>query len=393
MRLATTALALIATTSPALAEEVNLYSYRQPELLAPLTEAFTEATGIDVNVAFLDKGMVERLQAEGDRSPADLVFTVDISRLSAVVNAGLTQAVESDVLNENVPEQYRDPEGHWFGLTTRARIVYASKDRVDPSEVTSYEDLADPKWEGRICTRSGTHPYNVALVSAMLHHHGEEETKTWLEGVKSNLARKPQGNDRAQVKAIWSGECDISLGNTYYMGKMLEDDEQTEWAESVNVLFPELEGVKSNLARKPQGNDRAQVKAIWAGECDISLGNTYYMGQMLNDDEQREWADAVNVLFPEFEDGGTHVNISGVAMTKSAPNRENALKMMEFLSSPEAQEIYAHANFEYPVAPGTEADELVESWGSFEADELNLMELAGYRGEALRLIEEVDFDG
>ena len=333
MRLATTALALIATTSPALAEEVNLYSYRQPELLAPLTDAFTEATGIDVNVAFLDKGMVERLQAEGDRSPADLVFTVDISRLSAVVNAGLTQAVESDVLNENVPEQYRDPEGHWFGLTTRARIVYASKDRVDPSEVTSYEDLADPKWEGRICTRSGTHPYNVALVSAMLHHHGEEETKTWLEGVKSNLARKPQGNDRAQVKAIWSGECDISLGNTYYMGKMLEDDEQTAWAESVNVLFPEFEGA------------------------------------------------------------GTHVNISGVAMTKSAPNRENALKMMEFLTQPEAQEIYAHANYEYPIAPGTEADALVQGWGSFEADDVNLMTLADLRADALRIIEEVDFDG
>ena len=333
MRLATTALALIATTSPALAEEVNLYSYRQPELLAPLTEAFTEATGIDVNVAFLDKGMVERLQAEGDRSPADLVFTVDISRLSAVVNAGLTQAVESDVLNENVPEQYRDPEGHWFGLTTRARIVYASKDRVDPSEVTSYEDLADPKWEGRICTRSGTHPYNVALVSAMLHHHGEEETKTWLEGVKSNLARKPQGNDRAQVKAIWSGECDISLGNTYYMGKMLEDDEQTAWAESVNVLFPAFEGA------------------------------------------------------------GTHVNISGVAMTKSAPNRENALKMMEFLTQPEAQEIYAHANYEYPIAPGTEADELVQGWGSFEADDVNLMTLADLRADALRIIEEVDYDG
>ena len=333
MRLATTALALIATTSPALAEEVNLYSYRQPELLKPLTDAFTEETGITVNVAFLDKGMVERLQAEGDRSPADLVFTVDISRLSAVVNAGLTQAVESDVLNENVPEQYRDPEGHWFGLTTRARIVYASKDRVDPSEVTSYEDLADPKWEGRICTRSGTHPYNVALVSAMLHHHGEEETKTWLEGVKSNLARKPQGNDRAQVKAIWSGECDISLGNTYYMGKMLEDDEQTAWAESVNVLFPAFEGA------------------------------------------------------------GTHVNISGVAMTKSAPNRENALKMMEFLTQPEAQEIYAHANYEYPIAPGTEADALVQGWGSFEADDVNLMTLADLRADALRIIEEVDYDG
>ena len=333
MRLATTALALIATAVPALAEEVNLYSYRQPELLAPLTEAFTAETGIDVNVAYLEQGMVERLQAEGDRSPAALVFTVDISRLAAVVNAGVTQSVTSEVLNTNVPEQYRDPEGHWFGLTTRARIVYASKDRVDPSEVTTYEDLADPKWKGRICTRSGTHPYNVALVSAMLHHHGEEETKAWLEAVKANLGRKPQGNDRAQVRAIW------------------------------------------------------------AGECDIALGNTYYMGQMLNDPEQKEWADSVNVLFPVFEGAGTHVNISGVAMTKSAPNRENALKMMEFLTQPEAQEIYAHANFEYPIAPGTEADELVTSWGSFEADDVNLMTLAGLRADALRVIEEVDFDG
>jgi iron(III) transport system substrate-binding protein len=333
MRLATTALALIATAAPALAEEVNLYSYRQPELLAPLTEAFTAETGIDVNVAYLEQGMVERLQAEGDRSPADLVFTVDISRLAAVVNAGVTQSVTSEVLNANVPEQYRDPEGHWFGLTTRARIVYASKDRVDPSEVTTYEDLADPKWKGRICTRSGTHPYNVALGSAMLHHHGEEETKAWLEAVKANLGRKPQGNDRAQVRAIW------------------------------------------------------------AGECDIALGNTYYLGQMLNDPEQKEWADSVNVLFPVFEGGGTHVNISGVAMTKSAPNRENALKMMEFLTQPEAQEIYAHANFEYPIAPGTEADELVTSWGSFEADDVNLMTLAGLRADALRVIEEVDFDG
>lgn len=333
MRLATTALALIANAVPALAEEVNLYSYRQPELLAPLTEAFTAETGIDVNVAYLEQGMVERLQAEGDRSPADLVFTVDISRLAAVVNAGVTQSVTSEVLNTNVPEQYRDPEGHWFGLTTRARIVYASKDRVDPSEVTTYEDLADPKWKGRICTRSGTHPYNVALVSAMLHHHGEEETKAWLEAVKANLGRKPQGNDRAQVRAIW------------------------------------------------------------AGECDIALGNTYYMGQMLNDPEQKEWADSVNVLFPVFEGAGTHVNISGVAMTKSAPNRENALKMMEFLTQPEAQEIYAHANFEYPIAPGTEADELVTSWGSFEADDVNLMTLAGLRADALRVIEEVDFDG
>lgn len=318
---------------PAVAEEVNVYSYRQPELIKPLTEAFTAETGIKVNVAYLKKGMIERLQAEGDRSPADVILTVDISRLAGVVNAGLTQPVDSETLKANVPADYRDPENHWYGLTTRARIVYASKDRVADGEVTTYEDLADPKWQGRICTRSGTHAYNVALTSAVLHHNGEEATKTWLEGVKSNLARKPQGNDRAQVKAIWAGECDISVGNTYYMGKMLADD------------------------------------------------------------EQKAWADSVNVIFPTFENGGTHVNVSGVAMTKSAPNKEAALKMMEFLTSPKAQEIYAKANYEYPIAEGTEADALVQGWGSFDADDVNLMTLAGNRDAALKLIETVDFDG
>ncbi|WP_425071078.1 Fe(3+) ABC transporter substrate-binding protein [Sagittula sp. S175] len=330
---ATTALTLAALAAPALAQEVNVYSYRQPELLAPLTDAFTEATGIKVNVAFLEKGMVERLQAEGRRSPADLMFTVDIARLASLVDAGVTQPVTSDVLSANVPAQYHDPDGNWWGLTTRARIVYASKDRVDPSEVTTYEDLADPKWKGRICTRSGTHDYTIGLVSAMIAHHGEEYTKTWIEGVKSNLARKPQGNDRAQVKAIWAGECDISLGNTYYMGQMLSDPEQVEWANSVNVLFPTFEG------------------------------------------------------------SGTHVNISGVAMAANAPNHDNALKMMEFLVSPEAQKVYASANYEYPIAPGAEADDLVKGWGTFTADETNLMEIAGHRSEALKLVEQVDFDG
>lgn len=323
---------LLAVAAPAIAEEVNIYSYRQPELIAPLTDAFTAETGIDVNVVHLSKGMVERLAAEGDRSPADLVFTVDISRLNAVVEAGLTQAVESETMNANVPDIYRDPEGHWFGLTTRARVVYASRDRVADGEVTTYEDLTDPKWEGRICTRSGTNAYNVALTSAVLAHHGEEETRAWLEGVKGNLARAPEGNDRAQVKAIWAGECDISLGNTYYMGKMLSNE------------------------------------------------------------EQRAWADSVRIVFPTFENGGTHVNVSGVAMTKSAPNRDNALKMMEFLTSPAAQEIYAEANYEYPIAPGTEAAELVAGWGEFTADGVNLMDIANLRGDALRLTEEVDFD-
>lgn len=319
--------------APLAAQEVNVYSYRQPELIAPLTDAFSEATGIEVNVAYLEKGMIERLQAEGRRSPADLVFTVDISRLAAIVDADLTQPAVSDTLNANVPEQYRDPDNRWWGLTTRARIVYASKERVAEGEVTTYEDLADPKWKGRICTRSGTHAYNVALTSAILNYYGEDGAKEWLEGVKANLARKPQGNDRAQVKAIWAGECDIAIGYTYYMGKMLEDPEQAQWANSVNIVFP------------------------------------------------------------TFENAGTHVNISGVAMTKYAPNPENALKLMEYLTSPAAQEIYATANYEYPIAPGSKPDDLVASWGSFVADDVNLMTLAANRSAALKLIEIVDFDG
>jgi len=314
------------------AAEVNVYSYRQPELIAPLTEAFTEQTGIDVNVAYLDTGMVERLVAEGDRSPADVILTVDISRLYEAVEAGVTQPVHSEALEAAVPDAYHDPDGHWWGVTTRARIVYASKERVADGEVTTYEDLADPKWKGRICTRSGTHAYMVALTSAYLHHHGEEATREWLEGLKANLARKPQGNDRAQVRAIWAGECDISLGNTYYMGAMLEDAEQQEWANSVRIVFPEFEGA------------------------------------------------------------GTHVNISGVAMTKATDNKEEALKFMEFLASPEAQEIYAEANHEYPIAPGTEPSELVAGWGSFTADDVNLMDLARLRADALRLTEEVGYD-
>ncbi|SFP47548.1 Fe(3+) ABC transporter substrate-binding protein [Tranquillimonas alkanivorans] len=322
-----------AIAAPAVAQEVNIYSYRQPELIQPLLDAFTEQTGIEANVAFIDKGLTERLVAEGERSPADVILTTDISRLDQAVEAGVTQSVESEALEEAIPANLRDDEGQWFALTTRARIVYASKDRVDPSEVTTYEDLADPKWEGRICTRSGTHVYTLGLVGAMIEHHGEEYTKEWLEGVKSNLARPPEGNDRAQVRAIWSGECDISLGNTYYMGAMLADEEQTQWAESVNVLFP------------------------------------------------------------TFESHGTHVNVSGMAMTASAPNRDEALALMEFLASPEAQEIYAEVVHEYPASPAAEPSELVSSWGALAADETDLTAIAEHRADALRLVEEVNFDG
>jgi iron(III) transport system substrate-binding protein len=332
IRFSLIALALTGTGLPALADEVNIYSHRQPELIQPLLDAFTAETGIDVNIAFVDKGMVERLVAEGNRSPADLVLTVDIARLIEVVNAGVTQPVQSDILAANIPAEYRDPGNEWFGLTTRARVVFASKERVKDGEVTTYEDLADPKWKGRICTRPFTSDYNVALTAAVLAHHDEDYTRKWLEGVKANLAKKPDGVDRDQVKAIWSGECDIALGNTYYLG------------------------------------------------------------QMIADPEQKEYADAVRIVFPVFEGGGTHMNISGIAMTKAAPNHDAALKLMEWLSSDEAQKIYAETNYEFPVKPGVPRSELVQSWGEFTADNIGLAEVAAKRPEALKLIEEVDVD-
>ena len=323
----------LAAAAPALAEEVNVYSLRQPELIQPLLDAFTAETGIAVNVAFVDKGMVERLVAEGSRSPADLVLTVDIARLAQVVEAGVTQPVTSAVLEANIPAEFRDPGKQWFGLTSRARIVYASKDRVADGEVTTYEDLTDPKWQGRICTRPGTHDYNLGLMAAMIVHHGPDAAKQWAAGLKANLARKPEGSDRAQVKSIW------------------------------------------------------------AGECDISLGNTYYMGEMLADPEQADWANAVRIIYPTFENGGTHVNVSGVAMTRAAPHHDAALKLMEFLSSDEAQEIYAGINHEFPVKPGVARSALVASWGNFIPDSVNLMDLAAERPAALKLMEEVNFDG
>jgi len=324
--------AAVVAAAPALSD-VNIYTTRQPELIQPVMDAFTAQTGIAVNLAYVESGIVERLRAEGRRSPADLVMTVDIANLQQIVDADVVQPVENEVLTAAIPAELRSPDNLWFGLTTRARIVYASRDRVADGEVTTYEDLASDTWAGRICTRSGTHPYNLALLAAFIAHDGPEAAQAWAEGVHDNLARRPEGNDRAQVKAIWAGECDISLGNTYYMGEMLGDPEQTEWA------------------------------------------------------------NAVRIIFPTFEDGGTHVNISGVAMTKSAPNKDEAIQLLEFLVSPEAQGIYAELNNEYPILEGAPLSDLVASWGSFDADTTDLTEIAGHRGAALRIMEIVNFDG
>ncbi|HCX86577.1 MAG TPA: iron ABC transporter substrate-binding protein [Gammaproteobacteria bacterium] len=312
--------------------EINVYSYRKPQLIDPMFAVFTEQTSIRVNSVFAKKGMLERLKSEGRNTPADLVFTVDIGRLSDIKDAGLTQAVSAAAVQNNIPAHYRDSEGHWFGLTTRARIIVASKDRVGPGEILSYEDLADPKWKGRICTRSGKHPYMVALIASMIAHHGEAAAKAWLAGVKNNLARKPQGNDRAQVKAIKEGVCDLAVINHYYMAKMLKDPEQVPWAESVNVIFPNQDG------------------------------------------------------------RGTHMNVSGMALTRHAPNKNNALKLMAFLASDQGQQMYVQENGEYPVKAGIPWNDLQKSWGPFKEDALNLTDVAQNRAVAIRLADEVRYN-
>lgn len=317
------------------ADEVNLYSYRQPFLIQPLLDAFTAKTGIKVNMVYAKSGMLERLKAEGMNSPADLVLASDIGRLHDMVEADVLQPVTSDALIANIPAQYRHPDGLWYGLTLRGRVLMVSKDRVKDGLVTSYEDLTKPELKGRVCIRSAKNVYNVSLIASMIAHKGEAGAEEWLKGLKDNLAQKPQGNDRAQAKSVYAGLCDVAIANTYYMGNMMTND------------------------KKP---------------------------------EQKDWAKAVKIVFPNQADRGTHMNISGGAVTKSSKNKEAAIKLLEFLSDTEAQEIYAQQNFEYPVKPGVEIDPLVAAWGDFKPDDVALSEVAKHRAEASKLVDKVRFN-
>lgn len=324
--------ALLLSAGAAMADgEVNIYSYRQPELIQPLLDTFTKETGIETNVLFLDKGLVERMSAEGMNSPADLILTVDIGRLMEAKEGGVTQPLKDELIEKDIPAQYRDPEGEWFGLTTRGRVVYASKDRVEDTTIT-YEELADPKWKGRLCMRDGQHSYNIGVIASMIAHHGADYTETWLKGVRDNLAHKPDGNDRSQAKDIMAGECDIALGNTYYVGLMMTNDKEPE---------------------------------------------------------EKEWAASIKILFPNAADRGTHVNISGMSLAKYAPNKDNAIKLMEFLASGEAQQIYAEQVFEYPVMPGAEPSDIVKSFGPIKPDTLPLSDIAANRKTASELVDKV----
>ena len=315
--------------------EVNLYSYRQPFLIEPMLEEFTRQTGTQVNVVFAKKGMIEKIKAAGDNNPADAVLTVDIGRLDGLRKAQLLEPVDSAILNEAIPANLRHPDGLWFGLTTRARLALTSGDRVKPGELETLADLADPKFRGRICSRSGKNGYNVALIASVIAHEGEEAAEKWLTGVRDNLARKPQGNDRAQAKGIYEGVCDVAIANHYYMGKMATNE------------------------KKP---------------------------------EQKDWANAVNVQFLDQDGRGNHVNISGAAVIKGAKNRDNAVALLEFLAGDKAQNMYATVNFEFPVKDGIRTHELVESWGTFKADTLSLEEIARHRTTATKLVDKTGFD-
>lgn len=318
------------TFSSSASEMVNVYSYRQPFLVEPLFEQFTKQSGVKVNVVFAKKGMAERLAREGKYSPADILLTTDISRLIELRDKDLVQPVNSSILSHAIPTQYQAQDNTWFALTTRVRNIYSAKrlGRID----LNYEDLADEKYKGRVCTRSGKHPYNVALVASMVSEHGEAYTLNWLKKVKKNLARKPQGSDRGQVQAIHQKLCDISLGNSYYFGKML------------------------------------------------------------NDKKQKVWADEVYINFPNQNNRGAHINISGVAMAKYAPNAKNAQALMEFLVSKPAQELYAKTNMEYPVREDVAVSKLVASWGNYNVDDLALEEIAKHRKTALKLLDQAQFD-
>src|SRR3954454_3825524 len=323
---------LSAAVSAAAQGEVNVYTNREPGLYSATLDEFTKATGIKVNALFSEQGLAERIKAEGANSPADVLITVDIGRLQEAVDLGIVQPIRSEILAANIPAAYRDPDGRWFALSLRARTIYAAKDWV-PESALAYEDLVDPKWKGRICTRSFQHQYNLALTAAMIVRHGEAATEAWLRGLKANLAKKPSGGDREVAKDIAAGVCDIGLGNQYYIGL-------------------------------------------------LSNGSP----------EQKKWVEAVKVILPTFRDGGTHVNVSGAVVARNAPNRDNAVKLLEYMTSSDAQRVFADVNFEYPVRPSVPVNPLVASFGALNPDPMPVSEIAKRRAKASELIDKVGFD-
>lgn len=313
-------------------EVVNLYTNRHYDTDQELLDLFTEVTGIKVNVLKGDSDqLIERIAREGEDTSADLLITADAGRLYRAKERGILQPVQTDVLNDNIPSNLQDEENYWYALTVRGRVLVYSKDRVDGSKLSTYEDLVNPKWNGKILVRSSANIYNQSLLASIIAINGEDAAREWAQGVLENMARKPKGNDRAQATAVAAGIGDIAIMNTYYIGKML------------NSSNPE------------------EVKV----------------------------AEQVEVFFPNQETTGTHINVSGIGLTKYARNKENAIRLMEFLTGRTAQEVFAKANYEYPANPDVEPSDLLKSWGDFTPQNINLSILGEYNDEAVKIFNQV----
>jgi len=312
------------------AAEVNIYSARKEDLIKPLLTQFENKTGIKVNlITSKADALLQRLISEGKNSPADILITTDAGRLYRAQQASVLQTIQSATLEASVPKQYRDPEGYWFGLSLRARPIIYAVDRVKPEQLSSYETLADADWKQKVCIRSSDNIYNQSLVASLISHLGEESTQQYVAALVKNFARPPQGGDRDQVKAIASGQCDVALVNNYYLGQML-------------------------TSKNPSELDAAQqVKIFW----------------------------------PNQDGRGAHVNISGAAVTASSKNKAAAISLLEFLVSDDAQTWYAKTNFEYPIKPGVQASDILNSWGEFKADSLSLRKLGELNAQAVKIMD------
>jgi iron(III) transport system substrate-binding protein len=321
----------IGLTFPILAmADIGVYSAREEALIKPLLDRFTQQTGIKVKLLTADAdALLKRIEREGEQTPADVYLTVDVTRLIRAQTGGVLQAVKSPVLEQAIPAAYRDPQGYWFGLSLRARVIAYAKDRVKPQDLSGYQDLADPKWRGKICVRSSNSPYNQSLVAAMIARDGAEKTETWARGLVANFARAPKGGDRAQVEAVAAGQCDLALINSYYLAEML----------------------------------------------------------MSKDANEKAAAEKAGLLWPDQAGHGAHMNVSGAGITKSAQHRDEALRLLEFLVSDDAQRWYSASNFEFPVKPGIETSEVLKKFGNFKADTMVLAELGKYQTIAVKLMD------
>jgi iron(III) transport system substrate-binding protein len=332
LRLAAVFLLLIGGgMSAAFAASINIYSHRQQALIQPFLDAFTAETGVETKVVYAAKGLAQRLQAEGEASPADVILTVDIARLAEYASLDLLAPVSSDILTKNIPSRLRAADNRWFSFSERARIIVTARDRVADGAITDLEDLAKPEWKGRVCLRAGSHDYNRAMVASMIAAHGVAKTEAWARGVVANLARKPQGNDRSQAKAIFQGICDVAIMNSYYYGNMKFGDAA----------------------------------------------------------DQKQWAAAIRLVFTNQSSRGNHMNVSGGGVAKYAKNRADAIRFLEFLTEKTAQRLYGEINYEYPVNPAVPAGGELASWGQFKPDDLPIERLAELAPQAQMIIDRV----